>query len=100
MSAPEVNRTAARKLAANTLEWAARMVDAQQGDLLFSRQFKRRNPAPSRDVGHFVVSVYVGGVVRVRCLDSGALLAESKPGLPTVLADDFEPPIPPSWQRE
>ncbi len=100
MSAPEVNRAAARKLAANTLEWAARMVDAQQGDLLFSRQFKRRNPPPSRDVGYYVVSVYVGGVVRVRCVDSGALLAESKPGLPTDLADDFDPPMPQSWLAE
>jgi|JI10StandDraft_1071094.scaffolds.fasta_scaffold789881_3 hypothetical protein len=100
MSRPTDHKaTDLRRVASRTLKWADRMLEATQGTLLCSRRFEWR-PVGYRESFMCVVSVYTGGVVRVFSSDTGELLAESKPGEPTELADHFEPVIPPTMLSE
>lgn len=78
-------------MAGKTLAWANRMIDGHCGGLLWSKELERRTYP--RGKSRLLVSVYVGGVVRVRDCDTGRLIAESKPGKANDLADGFVPEI-------
>lgn len=84
---PEERRAAAT-LAINRLRWAYDIIENHQGPVVFKKQVRVGKDAP------LLISFRLPGVLRVSDANTGEVLAESDPGEPLHLSEDFEPPSP------